>query len=110
MGTLGIHVGVLGALWGVAPDPSAHFCRKGSKKAPKMDAKIETFSMRFRVFVESGEQRLDCACAVGLGFGPLVFTLWASLGALCFFNVFLTCFGGPKKRMRIGSGAEAAPS
>ena len=34
--------------------------------------------MIFRVFVESGKQRLDCACAVGLGLGPLVFTFWAS--------------------------------
>ena len=51
--------------------------------------------------MESGKQRLDCACAVGLGFGPLVFTLWASLGALRFFNVFWTPFGvtpGPQKR------------
>ena len=42
--------------------------------------------------MESGKQRLDCACAVGLGFGPLVFTLWASLGALGIFNVFFTSF------------------
>ena len=33
LGTLGVHVGVLWALWGVALDPSGHFCRKGSKKA-----------------------------------------------------------------------------
>ena len=45
--------------------------------------------------MESGKQRLDCACAVGLGFGPLVFTLWASLGALGIFNVFLTSFDVP---------------
>ena len=45
--------------------------------------------------MESGKQRLDCACAVGLGFGPLVFTLWASLGSLGIFNVFLTSFGVP---------------
>ena len=38
---------------------------------------------------------MDCACAVGLGFGPLVFTPWASLGALGIFNVFLTSFGVP---------------
>ena len=44
--------------------------------------------MVFWVFVESGKQRLDCACAVGLGFGPLVFTLCGSTGALSFFNVF----------------------
>ena len=37
--------------------------------------------MIFRVFVKSGKQRLDCACAVGLGLGPLVFTLWASMWA-----------------------------
>ena len=49
--------------------------------------------MIFGFFVESGKQRLDHACAVGLGFGPLVFTLWASMGALCFFDVFLTSFG-----------------
>ena len=36
LGTLGVHVGVLWALWGVALDPSGHFCRKGSKKAPKI--------------------------------------------------------------------------
>ena len=95
LGTLGVHVGVLWALWGAALDPSSHFCGKGNKKAPKIDAKIETFSMRFRVFVESGKQCLDCACAVGLGFGPLVFTFWASLGGLGFFNVFLTSFGVP---------------
>ena len=45
--------------------------------------------------MESGKQRLDCACAVGLGFGPLVFTLWASLGALGIVNVFLTSFDVP---------------
>ena len=71
LGTLVVHVGVLSALWDVALDPSGHFCGKGFKKAPKMDAKMETFSMRFRVFVESGKQCLDCACAVGLGFGPM---------------------------------------
>ena len=38
LGTLGVHVGVLWALWGVALDPSGHFCRKGSKKAPKIIA------------------------------------------------------------------------
>ena len=52
--------------------------------------------------MESGKQRLDCACAVGLGFEPLVFTLWASLGALGICNVFLTCFGVEKKRSRRG--------
>ena len=49
--------------------------------------------------MESGKQRLDCACAVGLGFRPLIFSLWASLGTLKVFNVFLKCFGvtpGPK--------------
>ena len=60
-----------------------------------MDVKIETNSMRFLDFVESGKQRLDCACAVGLGFGPLVFTLWACLGVLCFLNVFVAVFWGP---------------
>ena len=43
LGTLGVHVGVLWALWGVALDPSGHFCRKGLKKAPKIDVKIDTF-------------------------------------------------------------------
>ena len=86
-------VGVLWALWVVALDPLGHFCGKVSKKAPTMDAQIETFSMIFLVFVESGSQRLDCACAVGFGFGPLAFTLWASLGALVFFHVFLTSCG-----------------
>ena len=52
---------------------------------------------------------MDCACAVGLGFGPLVFTLWATIGAPCFFKVFLTCFGVPKKHYRRGSASEAAP-
>ena len=47
LGTLGVHVGVLWALCCVAHDPSGHFCGKGSKKAPKMDAKMETFSMIF---------------------------------------------------------------
>ena len=57
--------------------------------------------------MESGKQRLDCACAVGLGFRPLVFNLGASIGALCFFNCFLTSFGpspGPQKvqNLRVG--------
>ena len=56
---------------------------------------MEANSMIFSVFAESGKQCLDCACVVGLGFGPLVFSLWASLGALVFFNVFLTSFGVP---------------
>ena len=47
LGTLGVHVGVLWALWGVALDPSGHFCGKCSKKAPKMDAEMETISMIF---------------------------------------------------------------
>ena len=49
--------------------------------------------MTFEFFVESGKQRLEHACAVGLGFGPLVFILWASICGLPFFNVFLTSFG-----------------
>ena len=72
------------------------FMKKPSKmcwKSLKMEALRVAFSMIFWVFVKSGNQRLDCACAVRLGFGPLVSTLWASIGALCFFNVFLTCFG-----------------
>ena len=36
LGTLGVHVGVLWALWGVALDPSGHFCRRGSKNVPKI--------------------------------------------------------------------------
>ena len=55
LGTLGVHVGVLWALWGVALDPSAHFYEKGSKKTPKVNAKRDTFPMRFRGFVESGK-------------------------------------------------------
>ena len=34
LGTLGVHVGVLWALWGVALDPSGHFCGKDFKKVP----------------------------------------------------------------------------
>ena len=103
LGTLGFHVGVLWALCCVALDPSSHFCGKCSKKAPKMDAKIKTFSMIFRVFVESGTAfglRLCSRIRVRANFGPLVFTLWATIGAPCFFNVFLTCFGVPKKQYR----------
>ena len=110
LGTLGVHVGVLWALWGVALDPSGHFCGKCLKKAPKMDAEIKAFPMRFCVFVESGKQRLDCACAVGLGFRPLVFNLGASIGALCFFNCFLTSFGpspGPQKVQNLRVGVRA---
>ena len=69
--------------------------------------------MIFRVFVESGKQRLDCACAVGLGFWLLVFTLGASLGSLKIVNVFFTSFGvplGPYFRRSEISAAEAAPS
>ena len=47
LGTLGVHVGVLWALWGVALDPSGHFCGKGLQKAFKIDAKMKTFSMIF---------------------------------------------------------------
>ena len=47
LGTLGVHVGVLWALWGVALDPSGHFCEKCLKKAPAMDAKIKTLLMIF---------------------------------------------------------------
>ena len=57
--------------------------------------------------MESGKQRLDCACAVGLGFRPLVFNLGASIGALCFFNCFLTSFGpspGPRKAQNLRVG------
>ncbi len=64
----------------------------------------------FLFFVESGKQRLDCACAVGLGFGPLVFILWASMDALCFFNVFLTSFGVPPGPQKARSAVEPAPS
>ena len=39
--------GVSLALWGVALDPLDHFCGKGVKKAPKMDARMETISMTF---------------------------------------------------------------
>ena len=38
---------------------------------------------------------MDCASAVGLGFGLLVFTLLAFPGALGFVNVFLTSFEVP---------------
>ena len=60
--------------------------------------------------MESGKQRLDCACAVGLGFRPLVFNLGASIGALCFFSCFLESFGpspGPQKvqSAKVGGGA-----
>ena len=61
--------------------------------------------------MESGKQRLDCACAVGLGFGPFVFTLWASLGALVIFNVFLKSFDvplGPHFRSSEKSGGRSA--
>ena len=57
---------------------------KGSKKLPKrigFGSQAGRILMIFRVFVESCKQRLDCACAVGLGLEPLVFTLWASLCA-----------------------------
>ena len=78
-----------------------------------MDAQIKTFSMIFLVFVESGSQPLDCACAVGLGFGPLVSTLWASIAVLVFqhfFNVFGGHPGTPKSCKIAGSAVEAAPS
>ena len=70
---------------------------------------METFSMIFRLCVQSGKQRLDRAGAVGLGFGPLVFTLWASIGGLCFCYLFSTSFGVPPGPHFTGSAAEAAP-
>ena len=106
LGTLGVHVGVLWALWGVALDPSGHFCRKGSKKVRKiigLGSQAGSILMIFSVFVESGKQRLDCACAVGLGLGPLVFTLWASMWASTKNDC---CSVGRGK----SSAAEAAPS
>ena len=42
----------------------------------RVGALRRAISMIFYVFVESGKQHLDCACAVGLGFEPLVFTRW----------------------------------
>ena len=94
-------------LWGVALDPLGHFCGKGVKKAFKMDARMETFPMIFLVFVESGSQRLDCACAVGLGFGPLVFTLWASIAVLVFSMFFNMFWGHPgtQKSCKIAGSA-----
>ena len=35
LGTLGVHVGALWALWGVALDPSCHFCGKDRKRCKK---------------------------------------------------------------------------
>ena len=64
VGTLGCGPGFLG-----------HFRSKGLKKPLKMHAEMGTFSMVCRVCVESGKQHLDCACAVGLRFRPLVFNL-----------------------------------
>ena len=52
--------------------------------------------MIFYVFVESGKQHLDCACVVGLGFEPLVFTRWAYICAVCFFDVCCRASSSPK--------------
>ena len=40
LGTLGVHVGVLWALLGVALDPSGYFCGKCLKKSPKIDVEM----------------------------------------------------------------------
>ena len=50
----------------------------------------------FEVCVKSGEQRLYCAGAVGLGFEPLGFTPRAFSFALDFFDVFLSSSGAQR--------------
>ena len=50
----------------------------------RVGALRKAISMIFYVFVESGKQHLDCACVVGLGFEPLVFTRWAYICAIVF--------------------------
>ena len=84
LGTLGLHFGALLALWGVALDPFGNFWGKGSKKVPKM---TEHGSQNGDIFgdilsfrgMESGKQRLDCACLLQMHIEPLVFSLWLSL-------------------------------
>ena len=78
LATLGLQFVVFLAVWGVPWPPLNSFgekIRKRYQKSLKMGARRGGFSMIFRVLVTSGKQRLDGACAVGFGFGPLVFIL-----------------------------------
>ena len=95
----------------MALDPSGHFYGKGSKKTRKiigLGSQAGSIFIIFGLFVESGKQRLDCACAVGLGFWPLVFTLCASFCDLR-FSVFFNVFWGTPGDLKSGSAAEPAP-
>ena len=76
--------------------PFGIFIWKYYKKVPNTNERRSLEEGNFNDilgFVESGKHRLDHACAVGLGFGPLGFTRWAYICAICFFNVCLTSLG-----------------
>ena len=59
----------------------------------KVGAPRRAISVIFYAFVESGKQHLDCAGAVGMGSGPLVFTCGAYTCAIC-FSTFVCCRWG----------------
>ena len=65
--------------------------------------------MIFLEFVESGKLRLDRAGSIGLGFGPLVLALWASLLSPSFYHRFFNDFGLPPGLQFKGSAGAAAP-
>ena len=66
------------------------FYRTPEKKVPTITGsggREESTSNDFFGFVESGKQRLERDCAVGLEFGPLLFTLGASVPGTSFSQV-----------------------
>ena len=110
LGTLGLHLGILGPrlgtleinfgvflrLWGGTLDPFSDFsekCLKKYKKGQKKGAEMEVFFMEFRIFPESDKQCSDCAGANGLGFTAFILCLFASTFATSFCHRFCMLFG-----------------
>ena len=104
LGTLGVHVGVLWALWGVALDPSGHFCGKCLKKGTqdgRQNGNIFNDILSFRRKWETAfglrlcsRIRVPAPCfqPLSLHWGPL------------FFQRFFDVFWGPKKTPKSAVG------
>ena len=70
---------------------------------------MDAFSSKFLVFSENGKVCFDCAGANGLGFGPLLLSLCASIFAVFFLHRFLEVFGSPLEPGKYRSAAQAGP-
>ena len=66
-----------------------------------MGALFETLSIKIQIFAESGKLHLDRAGSIGLGFGPFVFNLWASLLSPLFQHRFFYDFGLPRGHQKV---------